>query len=107
VFNATELIGRASIRVDDLAAVPGQEVDKWVPLGLGSFDDEDGCVSATFFPAWVSDRSRRRAPPPRDSLRSRLAPAYGWPCPPPPPKFEFDPPGWWRRGLGAASSAFG
>lgn len=45
MFNATSLIGRNALKVEEFAARPGQEIEKWVPLGMGDFNDEDGCVS--------------------------------------------------------------
>jgi len=43
VFMAKDLMGRAMLRISDFAAAPAEPVDTTVPLGMGEFNDEDGC----------------------------------------------------------------
>lgn len=43
MINAKEVIGRCSVKVSDYTPRPGEQVEKWYPLGLGAFDDPDGC----------------------------------------------------------------
>lgn len=43
IFNAKSLMGRAMLRISDFAATPAEPVETTVPLGMGEFNDEDGC----------------------------------------------------------------
>ena len=43
ILNAKSLMGRAMLRISDFAAHPAEPVETTVPLGLGEFNDEDGC----------------------------------------------------------------
>lgn len=47
VFQAKELMGRSMLRVADFLDSPGEGKEVTLPLGLGEFQDEDGCVSNT------------------------------------------------------------
>lgn len=58
LFGAENLIGRYKLHIKELADSPGQPRDSWHPLGLGTFEDEDGCgggqgevrLRATYWP---------------------------------------------------------
>ena len=58
VMKAKSLMARAMLRISDFVDKPGQAVQVTLPLGLGEFDNEDGCgggrgelvLSVTFWP---------------------------------------------------------
>lgn len=58
VVGAKSIIGRSMLSISEFAAKPGEEIDRWIPLGMGEFSDEDGCgggrgelhVRATYWP---------------------------------------------------------
>ena len=43
VVNATDLMGRAKLKIADFAETPGVPVETTIALGIGEFNDEDGC----------------------------------------------------------------
>ena len=43
VLNSKSLMGRAKLRIADFADQPAEPVETTLPLGLGEFNDEDGC----------------------------------------------------------------
>lgn len=43
VLNSKELIGRNILRISDFLDTPAEPVDVTLPLGLGEFDNDDGC----------------------------------------------------------------
>ena len=56
---------------------PGEPYDEWVPLGMGSFQDEDGCVSAcSCLVAWSCVRPSVASSGWKDALQ--LGPLSGY-----------------------------
>lgn len=43
MVNSKSLMGRAKIKIADFAEIPGVPVETTVPLGLGEFNNDDGC----------------------------------------------------------------